>query len=182
MKQQKVDTIKKEEKRLFGFIRSRVASLEDAEDIFQEVLMQFIDGYGAIESVEKATKWLFRVAGNKVIDLYRYKNVRNNQMRISQYSIQEDGPLMVSDILPALGPSPEDVYIKNIIWEYLTKAIDELPADQREVFIYHELDGFSFKEMAVKLDKPINTLISRKRYAVLALREKLKELYNEIRL
>lgn len=179
MKKRQEETINKERGRLLGYIRSRVSNLEDAEDILQDVLEQFVDK-GEIMSIEKASSWLFRVAGNKIIDLYRYRQVRSNQVALNEDDGDEDAPLMLKDILPDLGQTPEDKYFQEILSDEIMTAVDQLPELQREVFIMHELDDYSFKEIEEKLNIPINTLISRKRYAVLALRKKLEEIYKEI--
>lgn len=174
------ETINKEKGRLLNFIRTKVSSLEDAEDILQDVLLQFVNGYGAIDSIEKATSWLFSVARHKIIDSYRKQKVRSNTINLSETHSDGDQPLMLSDILPDIGQAPEELHFREIIWEQITQALDELPADQREIFIKHEFEDISFKELSEKYKLPVNTLISRKRYAVLALRKKLEVLYNEI--
>ncbi len=180
MLERQEETINKERGRLLGFIKSRVGNMEDAEDILQDVLEQFIDGYGTIESIEKATSWLFKVAGNKIIDLYRFRKVRSNQVALNEDSDDDNSPILLRDILPDFGHSPEDIYFKELIWEEVTKVLDRLPEEQREVFILHEIEDMSFKEIEEKLRIPVNTLISRKRYAVVALRKKLEKIYNEI--
>lgn len=180
MAEQQEETIKKEKGRLLNFIRSRVNSLEDAEDILQDVLLQFVNGYGAIESIEKATSWLFTVARHKIIDSYRKQQVRSNQVSMAQSHDDGDEPLMLSDILPALGQTPEDMHLREIIWEQVTQALEELPAEQRDIFVLHEFEDISFKELSERFGVTVNTLISRKRYAVLALRKKLETLYNEL--
>ncbi|WP_238354320.1 RNA polymerase sigma factor [Fulvivirga marina] len=175
------ETIKKEKGRLLSFIRTKVSSLEDAEDILQDVLLQFVNGYGAIDSIEKATSWLFSVARHKIIDSYRKQKVRSNTINLSETAVgDDDQPLMLSDILPDLGQAPEELHFREIIWEQVTQALDNLPEDQREIFIKHEFEEVGFKELSEKYNVPVNTLISRKRYAVLALRKKLEALYKEI--
>ncbi len=180
MIQRQEETIKNEKGRLLRYIKSKVNNLEDAEDILQDVLEQFVGGYGTIESIEKATSWLFKVAGNKIIDLYRYRNVRGYKVSLDENLDQEEAPLMLGDILPDLDESPEEIYVRDLIWEEITEAIAKLPEDQGQVFILHEFEEMSFKEISILLDKPVNTLISRKRYAVMALRKKLEKLYKEI--
>ena len=179
MKKRQEDTINQERGRLFGFIKSRVSNLEDAEDILQDVLEQFVDS-NEIQSIEKASSWLFRVAGNKIIDLYRYRKVRSNQVTLSEQDDDDDTPLMLKDLLPDLGQTPEDKYFQEILSEEIMSAVDQLPDLQRQVFILHELEDYSFKEIEKKLNIPMNTLLSRKRYAVLTLRKKLEEIYKEI--
>lgn len=175
-------TIDKEKKRLFNFIRSRVNSMEDAEDILQDVLFQFVSGYGAIDSIERATSWLFKVARNKIVDLYRKKNVRSGQVSLSPSSSEgdENQPLSLVDILPNTDSSPEDAYFRDLIWDAVTDGLDTLPAEQREVFIMHEFDDMSFKQISEVTGEQVNTLLSRKRYAVLSLRKLLEDLYNDI--
>lgn len=180
MAERQEETIKREKGRLLNFIRTRVNSTEDAEDILQDVFYQFVDAYDTIGSIEKATAWLFRVARNKIVDSYRKQKVRSNQMSFAQATDDNEEPLMLSDILPDLGQTPEDVHFRDIVWEAVTAALSELPSDQREIFIQHELEDKSFKELSEQYGVPVNTLISRKRYAVLALRKKLETLYNEI--
>lgn len=182
MTQRQEETIKSQQGKLLGFIKSRVSSMEDAEDILQDVLEQFVDSSGAIESIDKATSWLYRVASNKIVDLYRFRKVRSNQVTYNEDTNQEDGPLMLNDILPNLEGSPEDQYFQDILWDEITVALDQLPALQREVFILHEIEDLSFKEIEKKLNVPVNTLISRKRYAVMALRKKLEDIYNDLEL
>ena len=177
MKKRQEDTINQERGKLLGFIRSRVNNLEDAEDILQDVLEQFVDS-SDIKSIEKASSWLFRVAGNKIIDLYRYRKVRSNQVALNDDD--ENAPLTLKEILPDLGQTPEERYFQELLWEEIMRAVDQLPQLQREVFILHELEDYSFKEIELKLKISVNTLISRKRYAVLTLRKKLEEIYKEI--
>lgn len=174
------ETIKKEKGRLLNFIRSRVNNLEDAEDIMQDVFFQFVDAYDSIGSIEKATSWLFSVARNKIVDSYRKKKVRSNQVPFAQMGEDGEEPLMLADILPDLGQTPEDIHFRELIREAVANALEELPEDQREIFIQHELEDKSFKELSAIYNVPVNTLISRKRYAVLALRKKLEMLYQEI--
>lgn len=161
-----------ERKRLRDFIRRRVGTDEDAEDIVQDVFYQLASSYSVTEPIEKLTAWLFRVARNKIIDWYRKKRPVER--------MSAEGPLNLEDILFDPGQSPDEIYARSVVWEKLTEALDELPEEQKAVFIMHELEGKSFREMAEETGEPINTLLSRKRYAVLGLRERLQELYDEI--
>ena len=179
MSQQQEETITREKDRLLNFIKSRVNNLEDAEDILQDVFLQFVNGYGTIESIEKSTAWMFRVARNKIVDLYRKKKVRGNQTD-TVINGEDDESLMLTEILPEIGQSPEDAYFRELIWEGIMKSLDELPKEQREVFVMHELEEKSFKEISIAIGSSVNTLISRKRYAILALRKNLVNLYNDI--
>ena len=167
--------IKSMSRRLLGFIKKRVASPEDAEDILQEVFYQYA---GNAATINQATSWLFTVANNKITDSYRKKKLPLAD-DIFTSSTGEDSfdwkeILLQSDI------NPETEYIRNIFWEELQMALDELPAEQREVFIEHEMNGVAFKDIEAKTGVSVATLISRKRYAVLHLRERLQILRDEL--
>lgn len=170
-------TVRKERKRLLDFIRRRVRSDEDAEDILQDVLFQFAASYSVTEPIEKITSWLFTVARNKVIDWYRKRKTSSMPSTV----FNDDGlPLTLEEVLADTSQNPEDLYTRSLVWKTLTEALDELPEEQRWVFVKHELEGISFAEMADETGVPLNTLLSRKRYAVLYLRTKLDELYTEL--
>ncbi len=170
-------TVRKERKRLLDFIRRRVRSDEDAEDILQDVLYQFAASYSVTEPIEKMTSWLFTVARNKVIDWYRKRKTTSMPSTV----FNDDGlPLTLEEVLADTSQNPEDLYTRSLVWKTLTEALDELPEEQRWVFVKHEFDGMSFAEMADETGVPLNTLLSRKRYAVLYLRTKLDELYTEL--
>ncbi len=174
------EKFEKERKRLFGFIRKRVKTELDAEDVLQDVFYQFVTLYRNLENVEKTTSWLFTVARNRITDLYRKKkNVNFSELNGGSYSEDEDS-LKLEDIFTNFEQIPDDEVTKDLFWEELEEGLNELPAEQKEVFVKHEFDGKSFKEIAEETGLTVNTLISRKRYAVLHLREKLTELYNEI--
>jgi RNA polymerase sigma factor (sigma-70 family) len=179
--QVKEQTFLREKDRLLNFIRNRVSSLEEAEDILQDVFYQFIAGYDSIESLDRVTSWLFSVARNKIIDRYRRDAARPKRADLV-YHVREDddAPLSVQEILPDLGNTPEDAFLKDVIWEAIMEALDELPTEQREIFIQSEIEDRSFREIAKDNGVSINTLLSRKRYAILALRKKLQNLYDEI--
>jgi RNA polymerase sigma factor (sigma-70 family) len=164
-----------EHRHLFDFIRRRVRTTEDAEDILQDVLYQLVASYSVTEPIEKLTAWLFRVARNKIIDWYRKK-------RPDSLPRDEDNPgepLNLEDILYDSSMSPDRLFARSVVWSELSDALEDLPEEQREVFVLHELEGKSFKEIAAETGEPINTLLSRKRYAVLALRGQLQDLYDE---
>ncbi len=171
------ETVKNEKGKLFSFIRKRVKGKEDAEDILQDTLLQFVNAYASIGSVDKVVSWLYTVARNKITDSYRKK--KTTAMPVIN---QGDGeaPLYLQDILPDLGNDPEDAYFRDLIWEEVQAALDEMPQDQRDVFVANEFDDISFKEIAETTGVPVNTLLSRKRYAVLFLRKKLKMLYETL--
>lgn len=164
-----------ERKRLLDFIRQRVRTEEDAEDILSDVFTQLVSSYSVTEPIEKMTSWLFTVARNRIIDWYRKKRPERLRSQFDDDSL----PLNLEDILFDPTQDPDSVYARSMIWTELTDALDELPKEQREVFVMHELQGKSFREIAESTGERQNTLLSRKRYAVLYLRERLKELYEE---
>ena len=163
-------------RQLFGFIRKRVNSTEDAEDILQEVFYQFA---GNTEPIEQASSWLYRVAKNKITDNYRKKKLPLADDLFGSAE-SEDGIAEWKEILLANDSNPEMSLLRNIFWEELKAALDELPENQREVFISHEIEDISFRELEEKTGVPIATLITRKRYAVLHLRKRLANLKNEL--
>ena len=167
--------VQTERKRLFDFIRRRVRTEEDAEDILQDVFYQLVASYSVTEPIEKLTSWLFTVARNKIIDWYRKKKTQS----LPSDEKNPGTPLNLEEILYDPGQNPDDLYLRSMVWTELADALDELPEEQREVFVMHELEGKSFKEMAEMSGESINTLLSRKRYAVLFLRGRLRELYDE---
>ena len=165
-----------ERKRLFDFIRRRIRNEADAEDILQDVFYQLVTSYSVTEPIEKLTAWLFTVARNKIVDLYRKR-------KPGRFPSDEGGPsqpLNLEEILFDPSQHPDEVYVRSRVWTELADALDELPEKQREVFVMHELEGRSFKDIADETGESINTLLSRKRYAVLYLRERLQELYQEM--
>jgi RNA polymerase sigma factor (sigma-70 family) len=164
-----------ERSRLLGFIRRRVRTEEDAEDILQDVFYQLLSGYSVTEPIEKLTSWLFTATKNKIIDWYR-KRKPEPLMK----DLNDEGPLNLEDILFDPAQNADEAYANSLVWTELADALDELPAEQREIFVMHELDGKSFKEIAEITGEPVNTLLSRKRYAVLFLRERLREIYEEL--
>jgi RNA polymerase sigma factor (sigma-70 family) len=170
------DTIRAYSKRLFGFIRQRVASKEDAEDILQDVFYQFA---GNAEPIEQAANWLFTVARNKITDSYRKKKLPLID-DISFSASQDEESFDWKEILLATGNTPETEYLRNLFWEELQNALDELPKEQREAFIQNELEDIPFKDISEKTGVSVATLISRKRYAVVYLRERLSGLKNEL--
>lgn len=164
----------REKDRLLGFIQQRVPDWEEAEDVLQEVFTRFVDQFGSAEKIENTTAWLFRVTRNRITDLYR-------KQRPDNFSKIEKGELLsLSEILPDPSTHPELIYDRHMILETLEDALEELPSNQREVFVMHEFDGMSFKEISAVTGISLNTLLSRKRYAILYLRERLYELYEEL--
>jgi RNA polymerase sigma factor (sigma-70 family) len=172
------EIVAKERSRLRDFIRRRVPDPSDAEDIVQEVFYELVEANRLLMPIEHVTGWLFRVARNRITDLFRKKKPESFGNRTVE---GEEGELLqLEDLLPSRDAGPEALYIRNVLLEELELAIDELPAEQREVFIAHELEGRSFKEMAAETGVSVNTLLSRKRYAVLHLRERLQDIYDEL--
>lgn len=172
-------TIRTERRRLLEFIRSRVRIPEDAEDILQDVFYQFVAGEGVMGPVEKATSWLFTVARNKIIDLYRKRKPETLSRLRSDANFDKE-PLLLEEILLDPEGDPDDVYFRALVREELAEALDELPPAQREVFVMHELEGKSFKEISEATGVSVPTLLSRKRYAVAYLRQQLQEFYDEL--
>jgi RNA polymerase sigma factor (sigma-70 family) len=171
------EIIAEQRSRLRNFIRRRVPDPSDAEDIVQEVFYELVEANRLLMPIEHVTGWLYRVARNRIIDLFRKKKPE----RFSDTVIEnEDGDvLQVEDLLPSPDAGPEAIYFREVLIDELEFAIDALPDEQREVFIAHELDGRSFKELSAETGISMSTLLSRKRYAVLHLRERLQNIYNE---
>jgi len=163
-------------KRLMGFIRKRVNNEADAEDILQDVFYQFI---GNTQPIEQMTAWLFTVARNKIIDRQRKKRPESLEDVFAEEE-GEDGGLNWSEFLFDASDNPEKDYLRSLFWEELNNALNELPEEQRQVFILNELEGVPFKEIAEQTGETVNTLLSRKRYAVLHLRERLSALKDEL--
>jgi RNA polymerase sigma factor (sigma-70 family) len=163
--------------RLRNFIRRRVADPSDAEDSVQEVFYELVEANRLLMPIEHVTGWLYRVARNRIIDLFRKKKPE----RFSDAAIEnEDGEILqVEDFLPSPDAGPEAVYMRGVLLDELELAIEALPEEQREVFIAHEIDGRSFKELSAETGISMSTLLSRKRYAILHLRERLQNIYNE---
>jgi RNA polymerase sigma factor (sigma-70 family) len=163
--------------RLRNFIRRRVPDPSDAEDIVQEVFYELVEANRLLMPIEHVTGWLFRVARNRITDLFRKKK----PVALSDAAVEgEDGEMLqIEDLLPSPDAGPEALYFRNVLLDELEFALGELPGEQREVFVAHELEGRSFKEMAAETGVSVNTLLSRKRYAVLHLRERLQTIYDE---
>ena len=168
----------REQGRLRNFIRKRVANTGDAEDILQDVFYELVEAYRAMVPVEHTTAWLFRVARNKIVDLFRKKKPAAS---INQaVNANEDGEsLAIEDLLPSPDAGPEAAYARAVLLDELELALEELPEDQREVFVAHEIEGRSFKELAATTGVSVNTLLSRKHYAVVQLRQRLQAIHDE---
>jgi RNA polymerase sigma factor (sigma-70 family) len=164
--------------RLRNFIRRRVPDPLDAEDILQDVFYKLVEANRLLMPIEHVTGWLFRVARNRITDLFRKKKPQS----FGEASVEGEGGelLQLEDLLPSPEAGPEAVYVRNVFLEELELALDELPDEQREAFVGHELEGRSFKEMAEETGVSVNTLLSRKRYAVLHLRKRLQSIHDEL--
>jgi RNA polymerase sigma factor (sigma-70 family) len=173
--------IEEEQGRLLGFIRRRVDDEEDARDIAQDVYFQLTAGFNDIRSVTSLTSWLFTVARNRITDYFRKSRPESFSSKAVQGADADGSPLMLEDILPALTRSPEDEYMRGVIWEAIEAGLERLPEAQREVFVLNEFEDMSFKKISELTGEGINTLLSRKRYAVTFLREQLRELYTQIK-
>jgi len=163
--EQLADVVNREQSRLRSFIRRRVPDPQDAEDILQDVLSALVEANRLLMPIEHVTGWLFRVARNRIIDVFR---ARPPEL------------LELEDLLPSPEAGPEAEYARAVLLEAIEQAIAELPPEQRDVFIAHEVEGRSFKEMAAATGVGVNTLLSRKRYAVLRLRERLRRTYDDM--
>ncbi|MFN8336245.1 MAG: RNA polymerase sigma factor [Cyclobacteriaceae bacterium] len=181
MQEIKQNTFLREKDKLLGFIRNRVSSSEEAEDILQDVFYQFVAGFETIESLDRVTSWLYSVARNKIIDRYRRDAARPKKTDFEFVAgTDDDSALTLQDILPDLDNTPESTLLREAIWDEITDALEELPADQREIFIQNEIEERSFREIAEETGVSINTLLSRKRYAIMALRKRLQSFYDDI--
>ncbi len=169
--------VERDESRLRSFIRNRVADAGDAEDILQEVFYELIEAYRLMKPVEQVSAWLFRVARNRIIDRFRRK--KSESIHDPVLGGAEDDGFSLEDLLPSPDAGPDAAYVRSLLLEALDDALDELPEEQREVFIAHEWQGLSFKEIAAETGVSVNTLLSRKRYAVLHLRRRLQAIYND---
>jgi RNA polymerase sigma factor (sigma-70 family) len=175
--QQISEVVKREQSRLRNFIRRRVPDSRDAEDILQDVFYELVEANRLLMPIGHVTGWLFTVARNRITDLFRKKTPES----FSDTALtDEDGEMLqIEDILPSPDAGPEALYIRNLLLDELELAVDELPEEQREVFLAHELEGRGFKQMAAASGVSVNTLLSRKRYAVLHLRQRLQTIYDE---
>jgi RNA polymerase sigma factor (sigma-70 family) len=172
------DAVDREYARLRNFIRSRVVDPGETEDILQDVFSELVEAYRTMKPVEQVTAWLFKVARNRMTDLFRRR--KRDAVRNEQPSPADDAEtLQLEEMLPSPDAGPEETFMRNVLVEELDAALDELPEEQREVFVAHELMGQSFKEIATETGVGVNTLLSRKHYAVLHLRERLQDIYGE---
>jgi RNA polymerase sigma factor (sigma-70 family) len=171
------EVVKREQSRLRNFIRRRVPDPRDAEDILQDVFYELVEANRLLMPIEHVTAWLFRVARNRITDLFRMKKPEG----FSETAVTDgdEERLQWEDLLPSPDAGPDALYARNVLLDELESALDELPEEQRDVFVAHELDGRSFKELAAETGVSVNTLLSRKRYAVRHLRDRLQGIYDE---
>jgi len=173
------EAIARDEPRLRNFIRRRVADTGEAEDILQEVFYELVEAYRMMKPVEQVTAWMFRVARNRIIDLFRRRTREGVRTETEMFTDGEAQSL--DELLPSPDGGPDSAYARKVLLEEIEDALDELPEDQRDAFVGHELLGYSFKEMAEQTGVGVNTLLSRKHYAVKHLRERLQSIYEEFR-
>jgi RNA polymerase sigma factor (sigma-70 family) len=177
------DVVKREQSRLRNFIRRRVPDPLDAEDILQDVFYELVEANSLLMPIEHITGWLFRVARNRITDLFRKKKPEKLSETAVASNKDEDGDDTemphLEDLLPSRDAGPDALYARSVLLEELESALDELPEEQRDVFVAHEFEGRSFKQIAADTGVAVNTLLSRKRYAVLHLRERLQSIYDE---
>ena len=176
--QQIADVVAREQSRLRRFIRRRVPDPRDVEDILQEVFAELVEANRRLMPIDHLTGWLLRVARNRIIDLFRVK--RPERFADAEIAIGTGERVRMEDLLPSGDAGPETLYVRRLLFEEFERALDALPAEQRDVFVAHELEGRSFKEMAAATGVNVNTLLSRKRYAVMHLRERLQRTYDDI--
>ena len=169
------ETISQERGRLRNFIRRRVQDANEAEDILQDVFFEYVEAYRLPEPIEQVGAWLFRVARNRIIDRFRKKR----EVALPEMPGEEEDGHWLEEVLPSADAGPEAAYARSVLLEELFAALEELPREQRDVFIAHELEGRSFKDLAAEKDVAVNTLLARKRYAVLHLRARLQTIYDE---
>ena len=174
------ETIVRERTRLRNFIRKRVPDERDAEDILQDVFYELVEAYRLMKPIQQAGAWLFRVARNRIIDRFRKRKTDALLADVRAFAEGEE-PLSLEDLLPSPDSGPEALFARNVLLEELATALEELPAEQRDAFVAHEIEGRSFKELAAESAVSVNTLLSRKRYAVLQLRRRLAAIYQEFK-
>jgi len=174
------DVVKREHARLRNFIRRRVADPRDAEDLLQDVFYELVEANRLLMPIEHVTGWLFRVARNRITDLFRKKRPDRLTARDVGRRDDEDEEWRLEEWLPSPDDGPEALYARRVLLDELESAIDELPEKERQVFVAHELEGRSFKELAADTGVNLNTLLSRKRYAILHLRQRLQDTYDEL--
>jgi len=172
------EVVRREQARLLNFIRRRVADPRDAEDILQDVFAELVEANRLLVPIDHITGWLFRVARNRITDLFRKKSPELFADAVVSDGDEERVPW--EELLPSADAGPEALYARHVLLDEIELAVNELPAEQREVFVAHELEGRSFKDLAAETGVSVNTLLSRKHYAVRRLRERLQQVYDEL--
>ncbi len=176
------ETIEREQGRLRNFIRKRVPDRRDVEDVLQDVFFELVEAYRLVKPIEEVGAWLFRVARNRIIDRFRKKKPGSSNVAPLKLDYEEDGDAgSLEDLLPSPAAGPEAAYARGVLLNELAAALEELPEEQRFVFVAHELEGRSFRELALETGVSVNTLLSRKHYAVLHLRRRLQNIYDEFK-
>jgi RNA polymerase sigma factor (sigma-70 family) len=174
------EVVARERHRLRNFIRSRLGDEEEVEDVLQDVFYELVEAYRLMQPIEQVGAWLFRVARNRITDLFRKRRPQAASSPSRLAAGPEDGePPWLEELLPSPAAGPEAAYARGVLIEELDAALEELPEEQREVFVAHELEGRSFKEIAAETGVNVNTLLSRKHYAVLHLRRRLRAIHDE---
>jgi RNA polymerase sigma factor (sigma-70 family) len=171
------EAMERDESRLRNYIRKQVLDRETAEDILQEVFVELIEAYRLLKPIEQVSAWLFRVAKNRIIDRFRGRKLES--LAVTKFGDDEDVPVSLEELLPSLESGPEAVYARSVLLEEIDEALQEMPEEQRTVFIAHEWEGQSFKELSAETGVSVNTLLSRKHYAVVHLRRRLRSIYEE---
>jgi RNA polymerase sigma factor (sigma-70 family) len=172
------EVVQRERARLRNFVRKRVPDAGDAEDILQDVLHELVETYRLIHPVEHASAWLYRVARNRIVDFFRKKRLVALGEAVVERA-DDEGVLTLEDLLPSPDAGPEAAYARSVLLQELNAALEELPVEQRDVFIAHQIEGRSFRELVDDTGVGLNTLLSRKRYAVMHLRRRLQAIYDE---
>jgi RNA polymerase sigma factor (sigma-70 family) len=163
--------------RLRNYIRKHVLDREAAEDILQEVFCELVEAYRLLKPIEQVSAWLFRVAKNRIVDRFRGRKLES--LTTPEYGEADDVPMFLEDLLPSSDSGPEAAYARSVLLDEIDEALEEMPEEQRSVFIAHEWEGLSFKELSAETGVSVNTLLSRKHYAVLHLRRRLQSIYEE---
>jgi RNA polymerase sigma factor (sigma-70 family) len=171
------EAMERDESRLRNYIRKQVLDRETAEDILQEVFVELIEAYRLLKPIEQVSAWLFRVAKNRIIDRFRGRKLES--LAAQKYGDDEEVPVSLEELLPSRESGPEAVYARGVLLDEIDEALQEMPEEQRTVFIAHEWEGQSFKELSAETGLSVNTLLSRKHYAVLHLRRRLRSIYEE---
>jgi RNA polymerase sigma factor (sigma-70 family) len=171
------EIIAEERSRLRNFIRKRVSNEADVEDLLQEVFFEVIEAHRLMEPVQRWSAWMFKVARNRIIDLFRRRRIA--EAASDPALSQEARAVLLQDVLPSPEAGPAEAYARTVLLDEVEEALEELPEEQREVFVAHEIEGYSFKEIAARTGVSVNTLLSRKHYAILHLRRRLQDIYNE---